>query len=786
DRGIWGLSESKPFYVNQSSTIIQNNIVAMEYFIDADPGRGLGVAIPITPAINLNILENVPTSPLAEGFHLITVRAQDDRGIWGLSESKPFYVNLSSGAMQNNLINLEYFFDVDPSVGSGITVPLTPAGNINMLQSIATGSLSDGLHVIFIRAQDENNLWGQAESKAFFIDDSRLIVNYEYAIDVDPGIGLAIQQLIVPPQSAIDEPLSIDTNPLAIGGHSLFIRVKDSNLFWSKTNTVTFIVCSGAAANFSVAADCQGNPTTFADLSTNVLVGDAYGWDFDGDGTIDDMTAGNTSYVYAVTGSYLAMLTIDRSGCTSSFTTNVNIVNSATAFTGPDFTICEGSIASLSGSFGGSATSASWSTSGSGTFDDPTSLTAIYAPGPSDAGAGLIPITLTTDDPPGGCVAGISTMNLTVTQRPTANAGSDRPVCPASTLTLSGIIGGTATSSTWMTSGDGLFNNAALLNATYSAGPNDAVSGTFDLTLITDDPDGAGPCTFATSQITVTISQPVSAAPLTTNARVQQVVNLDVISPAAISPGDVVTVNIQQAGAKGLTSIKPDLSIDYIPNPGTVGADLIDFQLCNQCSLCDTERIAITILNEPPVVVVPASPILTQTGTMIQIDLLPLISDLNDNIDFNSIAIVVAPVSQAVAFIDAALTLTVDYSSNQFTGLDNLTIEVCDLMGACVRQVLTIQVEGDLIVHNAISPNGDGLNDYFIIRNINFVEPRNKVSIFNRWGDKVFEVENYDNSSRRFNGFGNGGNQLSSGVYFYKIEFISGRETISGFLSLKK
>jgi len=58
--------------------------------------------------------------------------------------------------------------------------------------------------------------------------------------------------------------------------------------------------------------------------------------------------------------------------------------------------------------------------------------------------------------------------------------------------------------------------------------------------------------------------------------------------------------------------------------------------------------------------------------------------------------------------------------------------------------------------------------------------------IFNRWGDKVFETENYDNSTRRFDGTSDDGKDLPSGIYFYKIEFVNGSPELEGYLTLKR
>jgi gliding motility-associated-like protein len=98
---------------------------------------------------------------------------------------------------------------------------------------------------------------------------------------------------------------------------------------------------------------------------------------------------------------------------------------------------------------------------------------------------------------------------------------------------------------------------------------------------------------------------------------------------------------------------------------------------------------------------------------------------------------------------------------------------------------VAVELPDGLLVYNAISPNMDDKNDYLIIGNIDKY-PENKVSIFNRWGDLVFEQKNYDNTSMLtvFKGVSSSGKLLPSGVYFYKIEAV-GTESKSGFLTLK-
>ena len=98
---------------------------------------------------------------------------------------------------------------------------------------------------------------------------------------------------------------------------------------------------------------------------------------------------------------------------------------------------------------------------------------------------------------------------------------------------------------------------------------------------------------------------------------------------------------------------------------------------------------------------------------------------------------------------------------------------------------ITIELDGSVRVYNAISPNGDGKNEIMRIANIELFT-KNHVSVFNRWGDLVFETDDYNNDDRVFKGVSNGGKDLPSGIYYYKIEFPGGQKTRTGYLSLRR
>jgi gliding motility-associated-like protein/uncharacterized repeat protein (TIGR01451 family) len=88
---------------------------------------------------------------------------------------------------------------------------------------------------------------------------------------------------------------------------------------------------------------------------------------------------------------------------------------------------------------------------------------------------------------------------------------------------------------------------------------------------------------------------------------------------------------------------------------------------------------------------------------------------------------------------------------------------------------------GTVTVHNAFSPNGDGMNETFIIDNLDdfLCYPENTVEIYNRWGVLVFETSGYDNVNKVFRGYSEGrvtisqSSGLPTGTYYYILNYTS-------------
>lgn len=87
-------------------------------------------------------------------------------------------------------------------------------------------------------------------------------------------------------------------------------------------------------------------------------------------------------------------------------------------------------------------------------------------------------------------------------------------------------------------------------------------------------------------------------------------------------------------------------------------------------------------------------------------------------------------------------------------------------------------------VYNGITPNGDGTNDFFYIENIEQFSS-SKVEIFNRWGQKLADIKQYNNSTNAWKGtVGDSNETAPSGTYFYIIDLGNGAKPIKGWLEL--
>lgn len=348
-------------------------------------------------------------------------------------------------------------------------------------------------------------------------------------------------------------------------------------------------VCEGQLASFTVNASGSPTPSIQWQRSTNGGVS----WsDISGETNINysfTATLADHNYqfrAYAVNGS--------GSDTSSSATLTVNPL--ATANAGANGTICSNSFYNLSGSVGGGASSGSWTTSGDGTFGNASLLSTTYTPGSADKLAGTVTLTLTSNDPVGPCGTAMSSLILTIDAEASAVAGADQTICENQSASILGSIGGSASSSTWTTNGDGVFADASLLSTTYTPGTNDLINGSAQLTLTTNDP--AGVCGAASDFLVLTInSLPIVSAGIN-----QSICSGSNVSLAGTVTGSVSTGSWSTSGDGTFNSIN-NLNATYYPGAtdilnGTVTLTLTSADPAGPCGSVSAQ-MTVTITSVP-------------------------------------------------------------------------------------------------------------------------------------------------------------------------------------------
>lgn len=124
-------------------------------------------------------------------------------------------------------------------------------------------------------------------------------------------------------------------------------------------------------------------------------------------------------------------------GCASVASVNVVVNEVPTVNAGTATGVCPGNSVKLLGSFGGSATSVTWS-GGKGTFADKNNPQTTYTPAEEEFAMGTITLTLTTNDPEGPCTPASSDVVVALYQNPTIKFSADkRKGCPVHCVNFS-------------------------------------------------------------------------------------------------------------------------------------------------------------------------------------------------------------------------------------------------------------------------------------------------------------------------------------------------------------
>lgn len=147
-----------PVYPNAPAAPV--NLVEMEYYIDADPGLGNGIKIPLPLSTDLNNISlPVDLTILPHGIHRIVVRSKNNLNQWSFTHFSVFDNTMLQSypvaAPAGPVTQMEYFIDTDPGFGNGKPISFTGAPDINQLSvDIDLTALSQGQHTLYLRSKE--------------------------------------------------------------------------------------------------------------------------------------------------------------------------------------------------------------------------------------------------------------------------------------------------------------------------------------------------------------------------------------------------------------------------------------------------------------------------------------------------------------------------------------------------------------------------------------------------------------------------------------------------------
>ena len=226
----------------------QTGLLSTEYFWDADPGQGNGIALVAVDGSYDQALELVmaQTGSLpSPGEHSFSIRAHDSDGNWGpafttLVQVLPGSVNFPDVQVNEG----EYYWDTDPGEGSGSPLFALDGNYNDALENIGADIdqlPAPGLHVLSMRTLDVNSNWSAPFSVVVEVLTGSVtfpaihISAAEYWFDTDPGEGAGTPMLAA--DGAFDNAIeSIKGNaipvPVIAGVNVLWMRAQDDDGGW--------------------------------------------------------------------------------------------------------------------------------------------------------------------------------------------------------------------------------------------------------------------------------------------------------------------------------------------------------------------------------------------------------------------------------------------------------------------------------------------------------------------------------------------------------------------------
>jgi gliding motility-associated-like protein len=274
----------------------------------------------------------------------------------------------------------------------------------------------------------------------------------------------------------------------------------------------------------------------------------------------------------------------------------------------------------------------------------------------------------------------------------------------------------------------------------------------------------ATPCTFSFNS---------EAIYTYTNRSVQSNIFLNENNLSGIS----IDVNPILAPTNGTVSVTVNGEFTYTPFANYSGYDKFVLRGCNQFQNCANDTVYLII--RP----LAQNDYYTTNGYANAAAATGNVTDNDGGLGIIGTVTLISNVTNGTLQIDSDGKFLYRPNRN-FCELDSFRYQICDTNNLCSVATCVFEVIcRDVTVFTGFSPNGDGINDGWVLPDIE--GSNNKVSIFDRWGSLVRSFTNYDNVNIFWDGTNRAGVLLPSGTYFYSIE-IEGKQTKKGWVEITR
>ncbi|PKP50733.1 MAG: hypothetical protein CVT94_00905 [Bacteroidetes bacterium HGW-Bacteroidetes-11] len=433
-------------------------------------GSGATVVVNLPPVVNLGpdfyscTLGGIQLNPLVQNYSSVTWTATGNGTFSNPNSPNPIYYpgtnNITSGHATLTLT----VYALSPCTGSvsdQMTIFVVPGPSCNAGLD-ASGCGTTGYTINGASAQDYSTVtWNSTGTGTFVNQGSPNATYYPSIADVAAG--------------------SVVLTLSAYGNANC--------LTYAATDQMTLnLVPEPQAEAGSAVMVCEGSSLTITDATamnySNII------WSTSGSGTFVNNGSLSPTYIPSAADISSGLITLTLTALPSTPCSNAASDSKSVTFSlaptvtaGPDGSVCDNNSYAITNAHASNYSSVLWTTSGSGTFSNNTSLNTTYTPGASDLSSGSVLLTLTAFGDPSCSLSASDNLLLTIVSSPVVDAGSNGISCENSTYTILSASASGYSGIQWTSNGTGILINANTISPSYIPSNHDAMVGIVTLTL---------------------------------------------------------------------------------------------------------------------------------------------------------------------------------------------------------------------------------------------------------------------------------------------------------------